>query len=413
VRYILSMLLICAAVGTAVVLYLTKPKARKARPPRPLPLVEAVPLHATSEPVVVEAFGTVVAAKQLTLQAQVAGQIVYQEPNLVPGGLIPAGRELLRIDPNDYRLAVLQHEAEVEEAQFEAEVERGRGVIARREWTLLEKEVATSDAGKRLALRQPHQERAAARLKAAQSRLAQARLDRDRTTLRCPFNALVLAESVEEKQLVREQTALATLVGTDEFWVEALVPLARLPRIRVPTDGRSGSAAKVILETGNGEAIVRTGRVLRLLGDLTPSGRMARVLVAMDDPLDLPDAPESGGSGPVPRRMGPRRVLLGSYVKVEIDAGREENAYVVPRSALREGDRLWLVGEDRTLRFRDVDVLWRRRSEVLVRGAFRPDEKLVVSRLSAPLPGTEVRLGQAATAPASTQPAAAPAEGGR
>lgn len=406
-RYVVSMLLICAGVGTAVVLYLTKPKARKTRPRRPAPLVAVAELRRTSEPVRVQAYGTVIAAKELTLQAEVDGRIVHQDANLVPGGLIPAGRKLLQIDPEDYRLAVRQGRANVEEARFEVEVEQGRRVIAEREWELLKDEIATSDAGRRLALREPHEKRAAARLQAAESRLAQAQLDEKRCTLRCPFNALVLAESVEEGQLVTRQGELATLVGTDEFWVRASVPLAKLGRISFPQAGRAGAAARVILETANGQPVVREGRVLRLLGDLEASGRMARVLVAVANPLDLPagQAGSNGHADDAPPRMGPGRLLLGCYVKVEIDAGREEGIYVVPRAAMREGDRLWLVNGEGRLLFRDADVLWRRRDEVLVRCEIAADERLVLSRLSAPLPGMKVRLPgsrPAATAPAPT-----------
>ncbi|HUS92915.1 MAG TPA: HlyD family efflux transporter periplasmic adaptor subunit [Phycisphaerae bacterium] len=408
-RYVVSMLLVCGAVGTAVVLYLTQPKARKARPVKPAPLVRTVPLDKTSEPVVVEAFGTVVAAKELTLQAEVGGRIIHLEPNLVVGGLVPEGRTLLQIDPADYRLEVRQREADVKEAQFEAELEQGRGFVAQREWELLAKEVVTSQAGRRLALREPHRERAASRVQGAEAALAKARLAEERTALSSPFNALVVAESVEAGQLVAEKTTLATLVGTDQFWVQLSVPLAKLSRLALLDNGNGGPPAKVILDTGNGESMVRRGRVLRLLGDLDPDGRMARVLVAIDNPLDLPPPSAAARAASQPARMGPRRVLLGSYVKVEIDAGVEPDVYVVPRLALREGDRLWLVGGDRRLRFRDAEVLWRRRQAVLVRAEVQPDERLIVSRLRAPLPGVEVRVEAPTTA---TAPASAPSAPG-
>ena len=401
-RYILSMLLICAGVGTAVVLYLTKPKTRKSPPARPAPLVETAELRHTSEPVTIEAYGTVVAAKQLTLQAQVEGRIVYQDPRLVLGGLIAAGRKLLQIDPEDYSLAIKQRQAEVEEARFDVEMEEGRRVIAQREWKLLEKQITTSQAGRRLALRQPHEKRATARLQAAESRLAQARLDEKRATLICPFNALVQAESVERTQLVDKQAKLATLVGTDEFWVQVSVPLGKLSRISFPRGDKGGSAAKIVLDTANGLPVVRQGRVLRLRGDLDPSGRMVRVLVAIDNPLDLPPWPTDAATSSAPMNMGPRCILLGCYVKVEIDAGRADGVYVVPRAALREGDRLWLVDGEGKLVFRDAAVLWRRPDEVLLRCEVRAGERLVLSRLGAPLPGMTVRLHErSASAPAT------------
>ena len=397
-RYILSVLLICGAVGTAVVMYLTKPRAKKARPPQTAPLVEAVELHKTSVPVTIEAYGTVVPARSLTLQAEVEGRIIYQDPALVPGGVIPAERKLLQVDPEDYKLMVKQLEAALTEAKFEVETEQGKRIVAQREWKLLENEITTSQAGRRLALREPHKERAAARVQAVQSRLDQAKLDVKRTTLTCPFNVMVIDESVEVGQLVSRQSTLATLVGTDQFWVQVAVPLGRLARIRFSRAGKGGSTARVICDTANGAPIARQGRVLRLLGDLNTSGRMARVLVAIDNPLDLPTGASNGAA-----TMGARCILLGCYAKVEIQAGVQDDVYVVPREALRQGNRMWLVGGDEKLVFRQAEVIWRRSGDVLVRcGEILPGEKLVTSRLGAPLPGDKVKVhvpGKATTAP--------------
>jgi multidrug efflux pump subunit AcrA (membrane-fusion protein) len=403
--------LICGAVGTAVVMYLTKPHAKKARPPKTAPLVKAVELHKAAVPVTVEAYGTVVPARRLTLQTEVEGRIIHQDPALVPGGVIPAKRKLLQIDPEDYKIQIKELEAALTEARFEVEMEQGRRIVAKREWKLLEKEITTSPVGRRLVLREPHQERAAARVQAAESRLDQARLDEKRTTLICPFNAMVIDESVEVGQLVSRQAKLATLVGTDQFWVQVSVPLGKLQRIRFSRAGKGGSAATVVCDTANGAAIVRTGRVLRLLGDLNTSGRMARVLVAIDNPLDLPTGPGASEAPSGPVQMGAQCILLGSYTKVEIQAGAQDDVYIVPRAALRQGDRLWVVGGDDKLVFRQAEVIWRRSADVLVRCDVLPGEKLVLSRLSAPLAGMKVRVHQPDKSPAASQPDTRTAEG--
>jgi len=399
-RFIMSVLLICAAVGVAVVMYLTKPSARKDRPPKTAPLVQTVELRKTSVPVTIEAYGTVVPARKLTLQSEVEGRIIAQDPALVIGGMIPAKRTVLQIDPEDYKIQVKELTAALTEARFEVEMEQGRSIVAKREWKLLEKEITSLPASKRLVLRQPYQERAAARVQAAESRLDQAKLDEKRTALTCPFNAMVLDESVEVGQLVGRQAKLATLVGTDQFWVQVSVPLARLPRITFAQNGKGGSPTKVILESSNSQAVVRDGRVLRLLADLNPTGRMARVLVAVDNPLDLRG--EIPGSEP---KMGDRCILLGCYAKVEIQAGSQDDVYLVPRAALREGDRLWLVGREEKLIFRKAEVVWRRSDDVLVRCPVEPGEKLVISRLGSALNGLKVRVHDPSAETPATQPA--------
>jgi RND family efflux transporter MFP subunit len=406
IGYILAVLLICAGVGVAVVMYLTRPKARKARPPKTAPLVEVVELRETSVPVTIEAYGTVIPARRLILQTEVEGRIIYQDDALVPGGVIPAKRKLLQVDPEDYKIQIKELEAALTEARFEVETEQGKRIVAKREWKLLEKEITTSPIGRRLALREPHKERAAARVQAAQSRLDQAKLDEKRTTLICPFNAMVIDESVEVGQLVSRQAKLATLVGTDEFWVQVSIPMGKLPRISFARADKDGSTVKVVCDTGAGAAIVRTGRVLRLLGDLNTSGRMARVLVTIDNPLDLQSG-DSSGAAP----MGARCILLGCYTKVEIQAGVQDGVYIVPRSALRQGDRLWLVSRDNKLVFRQAEVIWRRSGDVLVRCEVVPGEKLVTSRLGTPLSGDKVRVHLPAKPTTASQPATQPGEG--
>jgi membrane fusion protein, multidrug efflux system len=407
VKYILSVLVICGGIWAAAHMYWNKPKTKKEHPPKTSPLVEAIELIKTSVPVIIEAHGTVVPARKLIVQAEVEGRIIDQNPSLVVGGVIPVNSKLLQIDPEDYKLQIKELQAALTEAKFEVELEQGKRLVAKREWKLLENEITTSAIGQRLVLRQPHQERAAARVQAAESRLDQAKLDAKRTALICPFNAMVIDESVEVGQLVSKQAKLATLVGTDQFWVQVSIPLSKLPRIRFSQSSKDGAAAKVVVDTSHCGAIVRTGRVLRLRGDLDTSGRMARVLVAIDNPLDLPPAGASGG----PATMGEKCILLGSYTRVEIQAGQQDDVYVIPRMALREGDRLWLVNGANELIFRPAEVIWRRQKDILVRCEVKPGEKLVVSRLSAALNGDKVRVHDPKQPTTASQPATQTAEG--
>lgn len=205
-----------------------------------------------------------------------------------------------------------------------------------------------------------------------------------RTRIRAPFTGLVLEESVEKGQFVSRQTGIATLVSTDQFWVQVSVPLFLLDRLRFPhKDGGEGSPALIILEKGyGGKATIRDGSLFKLLADLDPKARKARLLVTVEDPFNL-----QGEEGD---RQG-EKILLGSYVKVQIDAGVLEGVYVIPRAALREGDRLWLINGEGKLDIREVNVLWRRVGEVLVDAQLAPGERLIISRLQSPIPGMEIR----------------------
>ncbi len=388
-KTILSILVLILAAGVSFWLYGHKPQTKKIKPQRPVPVVRTVAVQASSELVLFEASGTVIPARRVQLLSEVEGRIIEQNPELVPGGIIGGDDLVIQIDPLDYSLQVSERQAEVATAQYELEVEEGRQVIARQEWQILERELLGDKVSKTLALREPHLKNSRARLGAAESRLATAKLAEKRTTIRAPFTGLVLEEFVEKGQFVGRQTAIATLVATDQFWVRVSVPLSLLDRIRFPDkSGGAGSPALVIMEKGyGGKPTVREGRLFKMLADLDPKWRMARILVTVQDPLNVQKLKTIGDKN----EKDGGKILLDSYVKVRIDAGVLDGVYVIPREALREGDRLWLVNGKGLLDIREVKVLWRRVDEVLVDTHLAPDERIVVSRLQSPVPGMVLR----------------------
>jgi hypothetical protein len=72
---------------------------------------------------------------------------------------------------------------------------------------------------------------------------------------------------------------------------------------------------------------------------------------------------------------------------VDIEAGQLDGVLSIPRSALHEGNRIWLVGEDKRLRIAEPEILWTRPETVLVPDVRKPGERLIVSELKAAPPG--------------------------
>jgi RND family efflux transporter MFP subunit len=374
--------------GAGVLLAARQEAPRKARPPVVTP-VEVTDAPPADGPVVVRAQGTLVPAREVALQAEIAGRVTHVDAALAPGGRVASGTELMRIDERDYRLAIEQQRAEVEKARFELEMEQGRKSVAHREWKLLGDDAPHDDKGKSLALREPQIRNARAGVKAAESGLEQARISLERTRLRAPFNAVVRTEGVEVGQVVRPGQTVATLVGTDQWWVQVSLPADELGWLEVP-----GARATLLQDLGGGHTASRTGRVVRLMSDVDPVGLMARVLVEVDDPLGL-------------KNPGLTPLLLGSVVDVTLDGRDIADVREIPRRALREGDTVWtarevklegaapalraaFAGRDagQVLDVRKVRVVRRERDRVLVRAEDLPaDAKVIVSRLAAPVPG--------------------------
>jgi len=288
-------------------------------------IVQTIPLVPQTRSVAVSAFGSVVPSRKVVIKPQVAGQVIWQSESITIGGHVKAGDELIRIDPNDYELALAEVQSNFEQARFEREVESGRQVIAEHEWNELQSDLDMEEVNKSLVLREPHLRRAEALMEKARNDIEIAELQRSRTVIMAPFNAMVVEESVEVGQLLDPGSDICELVGTDEFWIQVTLPFSDLKWVQFPEEGRPGAEAQVILDTGDGDSVAWQGGVLRLLSDLDPLGRMARLIVSVTDPLALRQ--DSASKMPL---------LLGSYVEARIDAGELEETLRIPHAALRD-----------------------------------------------------------------------------
>ncbi len=377
---ILAILVILVGGGAfGLILILTGPETIPQEKQESATIVHNIPLNPQNKPVWVTAYGEVIPARKVEIKPQVSGQVIWQNAALIPGGRLRENDELIRIDPKDYELDLSEVKAEFEQARFEREVESGRQVIARREWNELQQDLDVAEVNESLVLREPHFRRAEALMEEARNDIEQAELQLSRTTIRVPFNAMVVEESVEVGQLLNDGSTICQLVGTDEFWIQVTVPLSMLKWIQFPDRDHPGVEATVVLDTGNGSRSTWKGKVLRFLSDLEPLGRMARVVVTVPDPLGM----AGGAKDSLP-------LLLGSYVEVNIEAGELENVLEIPRSALREGNKIWVVGEVLELRILDCEVLWSLKETVLVSNNLDPGDKLIVSDLRVALPGMMV-----------------------
>ena len=376
---ILPLAVIAAGVFGAKQLVETGPKATRKPPERLARLVVVEDVRFENAESVVRAMGTVLTARTAEIQPRVSGEIVSLSDQLIPGGLVDAGDELIRLDPADYEIAVRQREADVERFKSDLAVELGQQAVAKREFELLGTSVDL--ANRDLMLRKPQLAAANAALESATASLERAELDLRRTTVMAPFDAMVKVRYVDLGTQVNTATKIAALLGTGEFWIEVAVPVDELRWIRIPRRaGEVGSKVRVYDEAAWGAGVHREGTVLRLVGDVEEKGRMARLLVSVPDPL----ARRKGNEGAP-------RLLLGSYVRVEIVGAEIPSAAVIERRFLRNGDQVWIMDPAGRLEVRDVVVAFRGDVLVYVTGGIRAGEKLVVSDLSSPVPGMPLR----------------------
>jgi len=385
INLFISLLVIFLGLGVATYITHKAPKAQKRAPVKAIPVVEVQVVEPGDHRIMVPAMGTVVPAREVTLRAQVSGKVLSLHPEFIEGGYIKENAEILRIDPVDYQLTVTLAEAKVKDAESALELAEEETNAAREEWRLLNENTAnTNDAPPPLVAKEPQLAAAQAKLKAEQAELKRAELDLNRTSVRAPFNAIVRSKSVEVGSLVTPQDPLAELVGVDEYWIQVSVPVDYLQWISVPNrKGKKGSQVRVVHRSG----YERTGAVIELLGDLETEGRMARILATVKDPLGLKDSGQKT-----------RPLLIGEYVRVEIEGSPLSQVFRIPRIALRDNDTIWVVGDDSTLDIRPVTTIWRDTQTVFLDQGLDPGDRVIVSDLAAPVAGMKIQMEGAETA---------------
>jgi RND family efflux transporter MFP subunit len=385
IAILLQVLLSIAVLGCGVALaayYLkTGPEAKpRKREPNP-PLVEVKQINYAPHRFTVNGMGTVLAAKEINLTPGVGGEIISMHDKMVPGGFFAKDDVLADIDPLDYELAVKRLQSEVAKVQNELELEMGNQRISQKEFELLGQEV--SETEKKLMLREPQLAMQKATLDGAKATLAQAELNLKRTRIKAPFNGVVLSRSVNIGARVSESTVLARLVGTDEFWLKLAIPTDQLKWITFPADdkNRQGSRVRIFLRQTAKEDNFLIGRVVRLAADVEEQGRMAAVYVSVSDPLSL-----------LPENREKPQLLLGSFVRAEIEGSQLASVVAINRDYLREGDRVWLMNGDNSLEIREVDIIAKNNDLIFIGPGLADGEKLIVSGLSSPVAGIPVKL---------------------
>ncbi len=403
-KVLLPLVVLFAGLGYAAYMVESRPQPPKVERPQVAALVEVEEAEKGDRRVTVRGVGRVGPARQAVLAAEVSGRVVEVHDGLAVGGLLAAGEVAVRIDDEDYKLAVAQRRAAVTQARVELQVEAGRRRVAKQEWTRLAGDIETTEQGEALALRKPYQALAKANVSSARAALAAAQRQVAKAEVTVPFNAYVRAETVEPGMLAGPTSQLAQLVGTDAFWIEAAVPLDRLSWIDIPGingfEGAYGSTVRVRQQAGDDVFTERTGRTLRLLNELDALGVQARVLVEVRDPLLLAD--DAGPGMPL---------LLNAFVDLEFEGRSLQGVVRVPRVALRDGDKVWVATADDTLAIRQVAVVWRDEQEVLVDSGLAEGERVITSRLVNAADGMSVRVA-GAEAPRAGSADAAEADAG-
>lgn len=370
------LILIVAAAGAAA-LVLSRPDPTTRQPEAVLPVVRVHTVEIMDIALTVRSQGTVSPRTQSVLVPQVTGRVIEVAGSFAAGGFFEEGDWLVRIDPHDYRQALIGARAQEAQARLRLAGVRAEAELARKEWA----ELGDGEAGP-LTLFEPQVAEAEAALAAALAGVDQAQTNLARTEVLAPYAGRVRTQQVDRGQVVAPGTTLATIYAVD--LAEVRLPLSddELAYVDLPMGyrGESGPSAgpRVVLRAEfAGHVHEWTGRVVRTEGMIDPLSRMIHAVAQVRDPY--------GRSQP-----GRPPLAAGMFVEAEIQGKSLQDVAEIPRAALRPDGTVLVVDVEDRLRFRDVRVARTLRETVIVAAGLADGDRVCVSPLAAVVVGMRV-----------------------
>lgn len=379
-----------------------RPPAREeaAEPTRPVRVVEAVSGALTPT---VEGYGLIRPSRVWEAVAQVAAPVVWINPEAQTGALLPAGSEIIRLDPTEFEVELAQAEAELEAgrvklastaaslaleeqsvALLKADLERKRNLFARGAIASLAVETAERAAldaeTQAQSLRNTLAE-TRVNLRVLEARVAAAELDLARASIAAPFDIRVTEKLTEVSQYAAKGAVLLRADGTEAAEATAHIAGGRLgPLVRGSAeagwmvasgeDARGGPLdldATVILRRGDHE-VRWTATVSRVAASIDPLTQTVGIVVSVAAPYASAE----------PGRRPP--LTPNSFVEIQLSGAPIEGRAIIPATAVRQG-RVYVASSEDRLEIRAIETGLRQGRFVIVTRGIAPGDRVVVSDL--------------------------------
>jgi RND family efflux transporter MFP subunit len=375
-------------------------KAERGEPTRTVRVIEVPQLDLVPT---AEGYGPVEPARVWAAVSQVTGLVVEIHSRLRDGEILSEGTELVRIDPVDYELALVQARAELAELDVQERNARASLKIEERNLLLAQQDLerkrklvkqgttsdSTVDEAERVMLGTSTvvQELAntlaliPAQRQLLNAKAARAERDLERTVIRAPFNMRVANLVVAADQFVSVGQTLFEGDAVDRVEIEAQMAMSSLRRLfigrpdikvdmarfaeRLPD--MLGFSPLVRLDLGNHVAEWEA-ELVRFSDEVDAKTRTMGVVVAVDRPFEKI----------IPGYRPP--LSKGMFVQVVLRGKSQGARLAVPRSAVRGGS-VYVADRENRLQRRAVEVLFDQGRLSVIADGLEPKERVVVSDL--------------------------------
>lgn len=376
-KIIAPVLVLAVSIGVVQALSAAKPAPEKKEESQRLISLYVDEVKSDMVTISVQTQGEVSPKTEIDLIPQVSGRIVGISESFAEGAEFDAGETLIKIDDTNYKLAVIRAEARVAGAQVAIQRELANAKIKKEHWLDKRNEGEPSA----YALNKPQVLEAEALLLSAEADLKEARLNVARTEINVPFLGHVLKKNVGIGQYVTAGSSLGRVFSTDT--VEIRLPLtdAQLEELNLPmgfmADAFNAPIVQFSAHVGNSEHFW-TGRIVRTHASVDRQTRLIYAIAEVQDPYGL------GSDDGAP-------MAVGMFVNADIEGVNSQSALVLPRLALRNANKVYVINDENRLEIRTVEVLSTSKNVVLVTTGVEVGDKVVTSTIPAAVDGMEVR----------------------
>ena len=370
--FVLILTIIVVTVLGIILLVMNKRVAKEEEKQRIIPVVDVVEVTGLDHAVKILTQGVVESARETKLAAEVGGRVMEISPSFKRGGVVKKGERLVQIDAADFRSALAAAEVRRAEAELALEQEKARVEQAKLDWAKLG---SGSKPLNPLVLREPFLAAAEASAASAVEAAAKARRDVERTVILAPFDAGLRSANAEVGAVVAPGTMVAELYASSDL--EVRLPLS-LEDFGFLTRNAAGAVtAEIVLKGKIGaEEFLWKAETARVDPEIARETLSAHIAVKV--------LPTEGSAFPLPP--------VGLFVNAEITGKTLDDVKEIPRRALLDGNRAIVVMADNKIAFRDLTIPRLTRETALVSGGFEAGDRVVLTRLSAPVSGMEVKI---------------------
>jgi len=389
--FILPLLVIIGAIVLVMLMGQLKPKPdEKETEVKALPVLTEM---AVTENVTlsVMAQGEVQPRTKINIVPQVSGKISYMSPDFIEGGQFKKGDLLVRIEPAEYKLRVVQARANVAQAETVLTREKSESEIALQDW----QELRTGETPSALTLREPQMAEAAARLESAKAQLEEAKLHLNRTSIYAPFTGRVTMRHVDQGEFVTIGNRLGEVYSVAVVDVKIPMTNQDLGRagLTLGFKARETNPGIPVTLSANvaGRYATWDGEIVRTDSGFDPKTRVLFAYVEVKDPFG------AGASDGVP-------LAPGLFVTADIQGESLPGTVVIPRSGLRGKDQVYVAMSDGTMTIKTVEVASSDRNRAIISSGLVSGASVITSPIRGAAEGMKVDVVER-TASADTRSA--------